>query len=246
VEAGKQRAIRSIYQQAERNLCVSRQMTKHIRETYGAQTETFYFGPPDGIRPRAAELSRRDRQDGRSTLGFAGGMAYGYGDALIRIAQSLAGSRVQIRIYSRDRPPAALAQGVEYAGCFPHEVLWKKFQEECDASLLVYAFGHPDDDLFRTHFPTKLSEYVWQGMPVVMVGPAHATGIVWGLEHPGVCLVETDADFKNLRSRLESLAEDPDRRAAMATAALQAAKTEFDPQAARSRFQKALQGTGTF
>jgi hypothetical protein len=94
---------------------------------------------------------------------------------------------------------------VDYAGSFSHEVLWKKFQEECDASLLVYAFDHADDDLYRTHFPTKLSEYAWQGMPMVMVGPAHATGILWGLDHPEACRVVTQADQEPLQKTQEQM-----------------------------------------
>ena len=65
LEARKQRQIRAIYQGAERNLCVSRQMGEFIEKRYRAKTETFYFGPPDGIVARVAADSGRLRgQDG--------------------------------------------------------------------------------------------------------------------------------------------------------------------------------------
>ena len=240
LEASKQRQIGEIYQGAERNLCVSRQMTDFIAKKYHAPTETFYFGPPDGLAPRLPDESSKLRKDGGLTLGFAGGLAYGYGEALLSIAKKLVGTKSRIRIYSRDRPSTELAKMVDYAGSFSHEVLWKKFQEECDASLLVYAFDHADDDLYRTHFPTKLSEYAWQGMPMVMVGPAHATGILWGLDHPEACLVETDKKLDGLREKLGLLAGDPLKRKNMAEAALRFAQQEFDPVKIKSRFHQIL------
>lgn len=240
LESWKQEQIREIYQGAERNLCVSRQMTDFIAKKYQAKTETFYFGPPDGVMPRVAADSGRLRGRGGLILGFAGGLAYGYGEALLKVARKLEGSGHRIRIYSRDRPKGELAALTDYAGSFPHEVLWKKFQEECDASLLVYAFGHADDDLYRTHFPTKLSEYTWQGMPMVMVGPSHATGIIWGLEHPEACVVVTQADLEPLLSRLKELSENAKVRIRMADAAAEAAQKEFDPIGIRLRFHQIL------
>ena len=156
------------------------------------------------------------------------------------MARKLVGSGHRIRIYSRDRPEGELAGLVDYAGCFSHEVLWKKFQEECDASLLVYAFGHPDDDLYRTHFPTKLSEYAWQGMPMVMVGPSHATGIIWGLEHPEACALITRADLEPFLARLKELFENAEARIRIAEAAIEVARKEFDPIGIRARFHQIL------
>jgi len=240
LEARKQRQIRAIYQGAERNLCVSRQMSEFIEKRYRAKTETFYFGPPDGIVARVAADSGRLRGQDGLILGFAGGLAYGYGEALLKMARKLVGSGHRIRIYSRDRPEGELAGLVDYAGCFSHEVLWIKFQEECDASLLVYAFDHPDDELYRTHFPTKLSEYAWQGMPMVMVGPAHATGILWGLDHTEACRVVTQSNLEPLPKIIQQMMQEPKARRSMASAAAKAAEQEFDPQAIRVRFHKTL------
>ena len=59
---------------------------------------------------------------------------------------------------------------------------------ECDALLLPYPGGGWLENVFRTHFPTKVSEYMWQGMPVIFTGPAYATGLRWGIEHPAACV----------------------------------------------------------
>ncbi len=232
----QQQAIGNVYRYAENNLCVSRQMATHIARKFGCQTETFYFGPPDGMCPRPSGVSRSNRVPSIFTLGYAGGLSYGYGEAIQEIARAVADIPVKIRIYSRDRLDWGQWKNVEYGGCFPHNELWDKFKLECDASLLVYAFSHPDGRLYRTHFPTKLSEYTWLGMPMVMVGPDYATGIIWGKEHSGVALVETHAQLDTLRSQLLALMQDPVRRESLADSAAKVSVVEFDPVSIRKTF----------
>jgi glycosyltransferase involved in cell wall biosynthesis len=236
--------IAEVYRYAERNLCVSRQMTAHIASSYDCTTETFYFGPPEGVTPRPAAEAGHLRRDGRLVLGFAGSLSYGYGETLRRICAELLGCPVLVRIYSRNEPLWA-SPNMEYAGCLPSEELWATFKKECDASLLVYAFDYHENRLYRTHFPTKLSEYAWLGMPMVMVGPDYATGITWGLENSGCAMVYDKADFRSLPQWLEALASSPDLRCGMAESAAAAAKEEFDPTAIREKFTRLLQGADT-
>jgi hypothetical protein len=235
--------IRRLYHYAETNLCVSRQMTAHIAKTFLCRTETFQFGPPDGAAPRPVEESRRLRRQDRLVVGYAGSLSYGYGEALERIARSVRDLPVTVRIYSRDRPVWSDLPAVEYAGFHPSEELWPLVQRECDASLLVYGFDYWDSRLYRTHFPTKLSEYAWLGMPMVMVGPEHATGIIWGREHPAAAIVETDPQLASLPGLLACLRQDPAKRTEMAAAAAHAASMEFDPQVVRQRFHTVLNGS---
>lgn len=239
VRPWQQRGIARVYRYAERNLCVSRQMTSHIASTYRCATETFYFGPPDGVVPRPSAQAAVLRRAGNLVLGFAGSLSYGYGESLQRLCLALQETAVKVRIYSRDKPWWS-APNMEYAGCLPSEELWQKFKQECDASLLVYTFHRAASSLYRTHFPTKLSEYAWLGMPMVMVGPAYATGIVWGLEHADAALVETDSSLAGLARRLEELAASGAARETMARAAADAAKREFDPLTIKRAFHRVL------
>jgi hypothetical protein len=233
------RRIAEVYSYAERNLCVSHQMTSHIAKTYDCATEAFYFGPPDGVSPRPAAEAGRLRRNGKLVLGFAGSMSYGYGEALEHICHSLLGSPAIVRIYSRDQPRWS-APNMEYGGCFPSEELWVKFKDECDTSLLVYHFDYPESRLYRSHFPTKLSEYAWLGMPMVMVGPDYATGIIWGLQHVGAALVETDQNLKSLPEKLGELFLDSKSRRAMAESACHLAREHFDAVKIRKKFQAIL------
>lgn len=237
------RKIRQLYQYASTNLCVSRQMTAHVAATYGCRTETFYFGPPEGVTARPAAGSLSLQRPGRLVIGYAGSLSYGYGEAISNIAQAVRDLPVTIRIYSRDKPQWTGLPAVEYAGMFPPEELWPRFQQECDASLLVYHFAYGESRLYRTHFPTKLSEYAWLGMPMVMVGPDYATGIIWGREHPAAATVECHPQLGTLRAKLERLRQEPELRTSMASAATQAAMEEFNPCRIRERFHAVLNGS---
>jgi len=236
----RQRKIAKVYGYAERNLCVSRQMTKHVTRTYEAPAETFYFGPPHGVTAREADESRKLKRDGRLVLGYAGGLTYGYGEALRKLAYHLRAEPVVIRIYSRNEPSWPELPNVEYAGCFEPEEVWVRFKAECDASLLVYNFDYHESRLYRTHFPTKLSEYTWLGMPMVTVGPDYATGVIWGLEHPEAAVVETRPDLASLATMLGALRMDQEKRGRMADAAAVAARTEFDPESIRNSMHALL------
>jgi hypothetical protein len=237
----QRRKIAEVYRYAERNLCVSRQMTTHIASTYGCTTEPFYFGPPEGVAPRPAVESGHLRRDGKLVLGFAGSLSYGYGETLQKICSAVEGNSVLLRIYSRNVPQWS-APNMEYAGCLPSEELWQNFKQECDASLLVYNFDYHESRLYRTHFPTKLSEYAWLGMPMVMVGPDYATGIMWGLEHAVAAFVETHPSMTSLARRLNELAASSPARESMARAATDAAKREFDPLSIKRKFHAVLRG----
>lgn len=238
----RHRKITSVYRYASANLCVSKQMTAHIATDFGGETETFYFGPPDGQSPRPAEEAAPLRQPTHLTLGYAGSLSYGYGEAIRRIAAALRDRSIRIRIYSKDTPDWPEVDNVDYAGVFTSEELWPRVKADCDASLLVYNPDYGESRLYRTHFPTKLSEYAWLGMPMVMVGPDYATGIIWGQQHPEATIVESSANLTDLGSALDHLRRQPAQRVTMARAAAAAARAEFDPARIRRRFHEVLAG----
>jgi hypothetical protein len=123
-------------------------------------------------------------------------------------------------------------------GFLPLEDLWPTVQAECDAVLLPYAFDGPMTRVYRTHFPTKLSEYCCIGMPMLLVGPESATGVRWGQRHPEAALTGTSPD--SVRPMLLRLRSDGDLRVRMSRAAQAAARAEFDPVLIRKEFVSML------
>jgi hypothetical protein len=119
-------------------------------------------------------------------LGYAGSLAYGYGEALVDLIPVLreVGARILI---STPRPPAKLRElldATDVVEWMPQRAdigaMWREMQERADVMILPYAFDAGTNELlYRTHFPSKLTEYLGLGMPVVVSGPEFATGVRW-------------------------------------------------------------------
>jgi glycosyltransferase involved in cell wall biosynthesis len=122
------------------------------------------------------------------TLGYAGSLAYGYGEALVDLIPVLreVGARILI---STPRPPEklkALLEATDVVEWMPHWAdiieMWRTMQGRADVMILPYSNPAESSELlYRTHFPSKLTEYLALGMPVVVSGPEFATGVRWAL-----------------------------------------------------------------
>jgi glycosyltransferase involved in cell wall biosynthesis len=230
--------LRRIYADAALSLGVSPEMCSYIEKQFGRESIPFLFGPPDGIVPRRMHASGVPKCPPHLTLAYAGTMSLGYGDGIASILNALRATDTHLVIYGRrtaDLPEDPL---IEFRGFRPPETLWPEIQDTCDALLLPYSNDAQFANIYRTHFPTKLSEYCWTGMPIVCSGPAYATGIRWANEHPDAAVAATSV--RALTEALQSLRDDHALRVGMARAAAAAAAAEFDPVAIRTRFWSLL------
>jgi glycosyltransferase involved in cell wall biosynthesis len=229
------RAVRRIYQDAAVSLGVSREMSAWIGSEFGKKTYTFYFGPPDGISPRNPELNRSLRVPGQLTVGFAGSLHF-YGREMQRLMPAFEQTGSKLHFYGQETSDLPRSSALINRGLLPIDRLWAVVQAECDVLLLPYPGGGWLENVFRTHFPTKLSEYMWQGMPVMITGPAYATGLLWGLDHPKACVALVAPTCEEMAAQLVALRDDPVERERLGMAALTSAKTEFDPVKIREQF----------
>jgi len=235
----QKRAVRRIYGDASLSLGVSREMAAWIGGEFGKPTRAFYFGPPEGLHPRDPAVNGTLRNPSGLTVGFAGSLHF-YGRELQRLMPAFEQTGTKLHFYGQKTRDLPDSPAVVDRGLWPIENLWKTVQSECDALILPYPGGGWLENVFRTHFPTKLSEYLWQGMPVMITGPSYATGLRWGLEHPTACraLVEPQPDeMAHLLLRLRDKSEE---REQLGRAAVRVARHEFDPVAIRQAFQGAL------
>jgi glycosyltransferase involved in cell wall biosynthesis len=235
----QKRAVRRIYESAALSLGVSREMAEWIGVEFGKPTETFYFGPPDGMRPRAPEINHSLRNPSHLTVGFAGSLHF-YWRELQRLMPAFEQTGAKLNFYGPETIELPRSKAMVNRGVWPIDQLWDVVQAECDALLLGYPGGGWLENVFRTHFPTKVSEYMWQGMPVLFTGPAYATGLRWGLEHPEACIALVEPNIEEFASRLVSLREDAALRMRLGQGALEAARSEFDPARIRERFWQLL------
>lgn len=234
--------VQRIYRHAAVRLCVSPEMEGTLRERHGVAGVVMYPNRSEAITPRHPQVSGFLREPGVLTLGFAGGMSYGYGDRLLELVPVFRAASVKLRVYGGNLPVTGCSDVLLNQGRISSpEVLWERVQSECDAVLLPYCLPHHGhQQLFRTHFPSKLPEYLALGMPVVVTGPSYATGVKWGLSHPEACVVVADQGGDMLAKVLTELRLDGELRMRLSTNSVVAGNHDFDPVAIRSLFHEHL------
>lgn len=165
----------------------------------------------------------------------------GYREGIEEILPALEQANAMLNVYTKDQHSVPEHPRIRNHGFHPVEKLWPLVQAECDAVILPYSFGKKDERVYRTHYPTKLSEYCWLGMPVIVAGPEYATGLRWAQRHPDACVAISDIRPETMRPRLRRLAEDGAERVRLAAQAVEVARKEFDPVAIRQQFTKLLE-----
>jgi hypothetical protein len=224
------------YRFAKARLCVSPEMVAKLADTYRALGTVLYPIRSEELTPRATELSGRLMSPPALTIGYCGGLGYGYGQRIRETAPALAQAGAQIRIYSRD---ALDVPGTTHRGSLPTSELWESVKRECDLVWLPYGHDAHHRLLYETHFPSKLTEYIALGMPVLISGPRQATGVKWGMAHPAAALTLADDTVEDLVRAVGRLREDAAFRTGLAAAAV-GGGVEFEPATIRRLFLDVL------
>lgn len=240
LEGAYSRFLRQMYSDATLSLGVSHEMCKYIEQTFGKPSTVFYFGPPEHIRPRAPTVSARLKAPPQLTLGYAGSMSLGYRDGILAILPSLQAAGARMIVYTRDQHQLIDHPQIINRGFLPPEDLWPAIQDECDAVILPYSFKDDIARIYRTHFPTKLSEHCWTGMPMIFSGPEYGTAIRWAKQHPDAALTSTSPNGESLVPLLQRLASDSQLRVSLAEEGANVATKEFDAVHIRQRFAELM------
>jgi len=230
------RVLKMIYSYASVSIGVSREMRDYLEKEFGKNSEVFYFGAPEGIRPRDPEESRHLKKPGQLSIAYAGTFGLGYRDGLAAMIPALEAANARILLYTRDQHWLISHPRIVNRGFHLIEKLWPLIQEEADVLVLPYAFEGLRTAVYRTHFPTKLSEYCWAGMPILTVGPEYATGYRWAQRHPEAAITVNGYAPEKLVPVLRNLAADGDLRKKLAQGAAEVAGREFDPMKIRQKF----------
>jgi hypothetical protein len=233
--------IQEIYRYSGVNLGVSKEMAEYIGSTFNAHSDVLYFCPPEGLNARSPQRSAALRNGSTLTIGYAGSLNLGYGEQLKAMAQTFEKSGVKVNIYSIHQPTFS-SPAITYRGSFTQYEVWDRIKEECDAVILPYYFhyGTKATSVYSTHFPTKLSEYLTLGMPVIVVGPEWATGVKWAKAHPDAVLSFTDDYESELIKTFNKLETDKEFRLKYSLNPVEA-KEEFSPAIIKRQFLSYIQ-----
>jgi glycosyltransferase involved in cell wall biosynthesis len=235
------RRIQEVYQYSSVNLGVSKEMAQYIKATFKTKCDVLYFCPPEGLTARDPERALTLSNGSALTIGYAGSLTLGYGQQLSAMLQTFEKAGVQVNIYSIT-PPTFSSQSVTYRGRFTQYEVWERIKDECDVVLLPYYFhyGTKETSVYSTHFPTKLSEYLTLGMPVIVIGPEWATGVKWATEHPDAVLFSTQEKDDEFLQILDRLKTDKQFRLKYSIGPTEA-KEEFSPQVIKKQFLSFIQ-----
>lgn len=220
------RRDRVIYDQAAVRFCVSSGMEAWFREEFGLSGEVLL--PPRSPKPptQDPERCRTLKTAGKLTLGYAGGLHYGYGKQIAAMIPVLRDTQTRLEIFGPP-PSGALAflneatDVLTFHGYAPTpEEAWSGLLSRCDAVLLPY-FNPPGPHhlQYQTHFPSKLGDMLSLGLPLVVTGPVDASGLAWCRDHGGVAVTVTDSSPEILAATLVELRENDRLRVRLARAA---------------------------
>lgn len=237
---------RKVVVQASARLCISEPMAGFFRQTFGVRAGVLL--PPRSESPVSQDPAAcaKLKAAGRLTLGYAGGLHYGYGEQLLRLLPVLRSTGTRVEMFG-PRPSGIVSPLNDATDVFTFHGLaptpedaWRGLLEHCDALIQPYLNPPGFHELqYRTHFPSKLGDALSLGLPLLVTGPEFASGLAWCAEHPGSALVVTDASSAALSSALVRLRDDSTLRVALARQA-QDASSNFDAARLRGEFMDIL------
>ena len=108
-----------------------------------------------------------------------------------------------------------------------------------DTVLVVMSFDAALRRRMTTSFPSKLTEAMQLGLPVVIWAPEYCSAVQWARQgNRALCV--TDPNPSVFRRALEELAASPAEQERLAKSAQDAAAGEFNPEGIQGQFMDAL------
>ncbi|MCJ0742441.1 glycosyltransferase [Pedobacter montanisoli] len=197
-----------IYQSAKKRVCISPEMTKSWEEKYKAKSDFLYPVSSKNIKAKAVEKVKTLVNNNYLTIGYAGSLAYGYKEGINEIIPVLEKTNSKLKIYRNNDPGIINSSVIEFAGfAETPEQTWNRITEECDVVILPYSKEKKFEDLYRTHFPSKLPEYLGLQMPVIINGPSYANGLRYGKTNNIFFNTTTNTELEDALKKLAANAE---------------------------------------
>lgn len=240
--AARQRARdRAVYRQAAARLCISEGMNDWFTAAFGLPGEVLPPPRDDDTPAQPPEKCRDLKHAGHLTLGYAGGLHYGYGEQLLALLPVLRETGTRLEYFGP--PPAGVVAAlgaatdvIRFNGYAPTPAeAWRTLLTRCDAVLQPYlnpAGAH--ERQYRTHFPSKLGDCLTLGLPLIMTGPDYASGVAWCRGQDEIACLVTDPAPPAFAAALLRLRDSGATRIALASRA-QAAAAAFAAPPLRAR-----------
>jgi glycosyltransferase involved in cell wall biosynthesis len=174
------------------------------------------------------------------TVAFAGTInTNGYIRALMALQDALKPCDGRLLIFGPTTSDERLNnRNTEFRGLLSSSELLNVLREEADALFVPMSFDPADRANMEMAFPSKLADYTAVGLPLLIYGPTYCSAVIWARENPGVAeIVESEAE---LDSAVNLLANNPDKRLALAKRALRVGYEYFTHDRAKQVFHQSL------
>jgi glycosyltransferase involved in cell wall biosynthesis len=148
-------------------------------------------------------------------LTFIGGLySYLHKDSIEDILNAVSkhhneGSPVEIHLYGERYPQSFLEEEISQKGIIHHGLvmpLERKYEimKKSHAFVIPSSFDHKINQDYQYSFPTKLTEFIASGKPVIYYGPNNTAASNFCKKHKGIILIDTKSQNSifNTLSRL--------------------------------------------
>jgi glycosyltransferase involved in cell wall biosynthesis len=176
-------------------------------------------------------------------LGYFGNLQE-YGPLIENASRALNGSdKVRLEIFganprwARGTEAYFRSQGLHH-GFIPTNELVEVLQS-FQAALVVMSFDTALRRRMTTSLPSKMSDAMQLGLPIVIWGPEYCSAVQWARRGDRASCV-MDPNPSALRQALEELAASPSEQQRLAKAAREAAAGDFNPERIQEQFMTAL------
>ena len=182
---------------------ISSAMQQFYKERFNIES-TVLFGSSDSTN---RDTFKRAETTGALRIGYFGAVAAWQIDALKAVADALAGTDIQLDIYSGiNKLPIELNNdNVHFKGSVtPQQVMAQ--MRNYNAVLLPISFHQKMRNMSEFNIATKMSEYLASGVAILAVGPPYAAMITYLEANNAAITVSSDIDieiraaFKQLRN----------------------------------------------
>ena len=231
-----ERQFRRTYMESDVAICISDQMRREL----GERTDSLVIHPiPSFMR---SQLGTPDFKIPLRVIYF--GNLQEYGPQIETALHTLnASDKVRLEVFGASPLWTSGAedyfksQGVYHPFIPPNQLM--EAVQSYQAVLVVMSFDAALRRRMTTSFPSKLTEAMQLGLPVVVWGPEYCSAVQWARRADGALCV-TDPNPSVFRRALEELATSPSNQERLAKSAREAAAGEFNPELIQAQFMDVL------
>jgi glycosyltransferase involved in cell wall biosynthesis len=217
-----------------------------LRERYGVEATLIHNSFDISVYESAAVAPAPARRNGEVKIVYTGDVYEAHYDAfrnLVAAIEKTGRDDLRLHVYSGRSPEDLAREGIGgpvacHGDRAPSEM--PGVQREADLLFLPLAFNSPYPDLVRTSATTKLGEYLATGRPVLVHAPPDSFVSWYFREHDCGVLVDR-LDPAALAEAIKNVLGDDALRQRLGARAWERARSDFDINAARSKFWNLLE-----